>query len=71
MNAVELEKMRRGCGAAFDLIDMDDVEPIAGARIVVRRDRTPPIAARSASRPMRPMPLMPTFMSALLKSGIA
>ena len=62
MDAVELEQMRGRRRAALDLVDMHDIEPVARARIVRRRDRSPPIAARSASRPMRPMPLMPTRM---------
>ena len=48
---------------------MHDVEPI-----VARADRrpgrcTPPIAARNASLPMRPMPLMPTLMATSAQTG--
>ena len=60
VDAVEFEQMRGRRSAALQLIDVDDVEPVVGARIVVGRIHRRPSAARSASRPIRPMPLMPT-----------
>ena len=60
VQAVEFEQMRGNRGAALHLVDMHDVEPVAGTRIVFGAPSMPPIAARSARRPMRPMPLMPT-----------
>ena len=35
MQAVEFEKVRGDRGAALDLVDVNDVEPVARARIVV------------------------------------
>ena len=61
VDAVELEQMRRRLGAAFQLVHMHDIEPVAATRIA-RPRITPPQAARSASRPIRPSPLMPTRM---------
>ena len=48
VDAVEFEQVRGGLGTAFDLVDMDD------------RELAIPNAARSASRPIRPKPLIPT-----------
>ena len=65
VDAVELQQMRGRRGAALDLVDVHDVEPVAARADRPPARRTPPIAARSASRPMRPMPLMPTRMVVL------
>ncbi len=61
LNAVELKQMRRGARAAFQFVDVHHVDPIAAARIV-RRALGAAHAARSASRPIRPNPLIPTFI---------
>ena len=34
MNAVELEQVGRRGSAAFDLVHMHDLEPVAGTRVV-------------------------------------
>ena len=36
MDAVELKQMRGRRGAAFELVDVHDIEPIAGARVIGR-----------------------------------
>ena len=36
VNAVEFEQMRGRCDAAFQFVDMDDFQPVLGARIAFR-----------------------------------
>ena len=36
VDAVELKKMRRGRDAAFDLVDVDDIQTVVGARVALR-----------------------------------
>ena len=35
VDAVELQQMRGRRGAALELVDMDDVEPVGGPRVVI------------------------------------
>ena len=62
VDAVEFQEMGGGGRAALDLVEMTTSSRLSARGIAVRRGRMPPSAARSASRPIRPMPLMPTPM---------
>ena len=69
VDAVEFQQMRGGGRAAFQFVDVHDVEAVVRARIVRLSRITPPMAARSARRPIRPMPLMPTRMAQRAPAG--